>query len=266
MEFSPSCRPQAYSEILEQICDAILRGELRKGDWLPSERQIAAQTGISRTSVREALRILTESGLLEATVGWGGGRRLVSIEMSADLLGSPIDADPRLLREFYEARNILEIAAAQLTALRATDQQIAELEKTVGDMKRLVADNPRDNESYFPIDSHFHRLVVQGAGNSVLFDLYMPIMRKLWLLRDAIDIEEFHSYGLSSMRRLVEAVKARDPQAAAEAMQAHVRPLIELIGQAREGKAAPETLAPQGNPRQQPPLAQETALPADLAQ
>lgn len=241
MEFSQSRSPQAHSEILEQIVDAILRGDLRKGDRLPGERQIAEQTGISRTSVREALRILTEAGMLEVTPGWGGGTRLVSIAIPADLLGARIDTNPALLADFYEARNILEMTAAQLTAQRATPELIADLEQTVHDMELLVAESPRDFERYFPIDNQFHRLVVKGAGNAVLFDLYLPIMRKLWLPRDAIDIQAFHSYGLPSMRELVAAVKAHDPQAAAEAMNKHVQPLIYLLRQARETQT-PEAL------------------------
>jgi len=239
MQFSASKNPQAHTEILEQICDAILRGELRKGDRLPSERQIAEQTGISRTSVRGALRILTDAGLLEVTPGWGGGTRLASIAVPAELLGIRIDADPQLLAEFYEARNILETTAAQLTALRATPELVQELEQTVRDMELLVNENPRDYDSYFPIDSQFHRLVVKGAGNSVLFDMYIPIMRQLWLLKDEIDIEEFHSYGLPSMQQFVEAVKARDPQAAAQAMNNHVRPLMGLMRKAHSLQPVP---------------------------
>jgi GntR family transcriptional repressor for pyruvate dehydrogenase complex len=234
MEFLPSKNLKACNEILEQIYDAILHLELRKDDWLPSERQIAAQTGISRSSVREALLILTEAGLLESTVGWQGGRKLISTALPANLLGNPIGNDPRLLNEFYEARNIIETGAARLTAMRATAGQLAELEEVVREMDRLVAENPHDEEGYFAIDAHFHRLVVQGSGNSVLFELYQPIMRKLWLLRASINTVEFHSYGLPSMHKMAEAVRARDPVAAVEAIQSHVGPLLGLLRQARE--------------------------------
>ena len=62
-------------------------------------------------------------------------------------------------------------------------------------------------------------------------------MRKLWLLKDEIDIEEFHSYRLPSMRQFLEAVRARNPQAAAQAMNNHVRPLMALIRKAHETQA-----------------------------
>ena len=238
MELSPSKSPKAHSEILEQICDAILRGELRKGDWLPSERQIAAQTGISRTSVREALRILTAAGLLEATVGWGGGRRLVSIAMSASLLGSRIDEDPKLLSEFYEARNIIETSAAQLPRCARRRNKLPNLNKS---SRRWISWSPKIRATMrviSPLIPIFTDWSCKARATRSSLSLYLPIMRKLWLLKDAVNIEEFHSYGLPSMRRLVEAVKARDPQAAGEAMQAHVRPLIDLLRHAREDQPA----------------------------
>ena len=171
MEFKNIRNPHAHTEILEQVYDAILRGELRKGDQLPSERQIALQTGLSRTVIREAIGKLTEAGLLQSTSGWGGGTRLTSILITASLLDLPVENEPYQLIEFYEARNIIETAAAELTALRATPDQIRELEETVTAMEKLVEENPYDDEGYFSIDAHFHRLVVKSSGNTTLFDL-----------------------------------------------------------------------------------------------
>jgi GntR family transcriptional repressor for pyruvate dehydrogenase complex len=216
---------------LAQIFDAILRGELRKGDLLPSERQIAMQTGISRSSVREAMRILSEAGMLQATSGWGGGTRLVTLSMPAKLLGLSLEEEISKLLDFYEARNIIETSAAQLTALRATPAQILEMEQVVIDMQKLVMETPNDFETYFAIDSHFHRLVVRSSGNSTLYDLYIPILRKLWLVNDVIEVSELHHYGLPSMIDFVQAVKARNPKAAKEAIETHVQPLMDMIQQ-----------------------------------
>jgi len=236
MKFQTASSPQAYTEITEQISDLILRGELRKGDKLPSERQIALQTGICRTSVREAIKILTEAGMLQVTSGWGGGSRLVNVFIPAHLLGVPIDDDPRLLLEIYEARNIIETAAAQLTALRATPELLLEMEQTVIEMQRLIEENPKDYEAYFLIDTHFHRLVVKGSGNSVFFDMYIPILRRLWQLKDLINLVDMHSYGLLSMQQFVQAVRSKDPKAALAAIEAHIKPLIDLLKQGYENR------------------------------
>lgn len=228
MEFTPVRNPKAHTEIIEQICDAILRGELKKGDMLPSERDIAHQTGISRTVVREAIRTLTDIGMVKTTQGWSGGTQLINIAI-LNLLRDQFGDEPQSLTEFYEVRNVIEIAAAQLTAQRATQDLIEELEETVREMETLLRENPHDYENHFIIDAHFHRLVVKGSGNSLLFDLYIPILRKLWLVKDLIDIEEFHSYDLPSMKQFVQAVKNRDSQAACDAINAHVKPLLDLM-------------------------------------
>jgi len=228
MEFTSVRNPKAHTEIIEQICDAILRGELQKGDMLPPERDIALQTGISRTVVREAIRTLTEIGMVKTTQGWSGGTQLINITI-LNLLGDQIGNEPQALNEFYEVRNVIEIAAAQLTAQRATQGLIEELEETVREMETLLRENPQDYENHFIIDAHFHRLVVKGSGNSLLFDLYIPILRRLWLVKDLIDIEQFHSYDLPSMKQFVQAVKDRNPQAACDAINAHVKPLLDLM-------------------------------------
>lgn len=233
MEFTTVQNPKAHTEIIEQICDAILRGELQKGDMLPPERDIAHQTGISRTVVREAIRTLTDIGMVKTKKGWSGGTQLINIAI-LNLLGDQIGDEPQALIEFYEVRNIIEIAAAQLTAQRATPDLIKELEETVREMDTLLRENPHDYENHFIIDAHFHRLVVKGSGNSLLFDLYIPILRKLWLVKDLIDIEEFHSFDLLSMKQFVQAVKNRDPQAACDAINAHVQPVLELMLRAQD--------------------------------
>ncbi len=229
MKFKNIRTPHAYTEILEQIYDAILRGDLRKGDQLPSERQIALQTGLSRTSVREAIAKLSDAGLLKATSGWGGGTYLTSIQITASLLGVPVKDETYQLIEFYEARNIIETAAAELTALRANPEQIHELEETVTAMEKLVEENPDDDEAYFSIDAHFHRLVVKCSGNSTLFDLYIPILRRLFLTKDLVNVVDLHPYGLPSMKRFVQAVKDRDPERAKQSIQDHVKPLMNMI-------------------------------------
>ena len=170
MKFSEFCDHQAHSEILEQICDAILRGELKKGDWLPPEREIAIQTRLSRTSVREAIKVLSEAGMVRIVPGRVGGTQMVKVSLPARLLGASIGDEREQLLEFYEARTIIETSAAALAAKRATPEQIEELEQVVEDMEKLVEENPEDYSTYLTIDAHFHRLVVQGSGNRVLFD------------------------------------------------------------------------------------------------
>ena len=229
MKFTKAKNLQTYTEILEQVCDAIMRGELRKGDWLPSERQIAADTGISRTNVREAIRALNEAKMVRISPGRSGGTQLISITLPVYMLGTPIENKRQRLLEFYETRNIIESSAALLSAERASPAQIEELEQTLHEMEQLVENNPGDYGSYLAIDAHFHRMVVQCSQNRVLFDTYLPILRKIMLVNDMVEVLEMHPYGLPSMRQFVQAVKDRNPQSAQAAIEAHVKPLINFI-------------------------------------
>ncbi len=229
MKFSEVNDHQAHSEILEQICDAILRGELKKGDWLPSERDIALQTCLSRTSVREAIRVLSEAGMVRIVPGRGGGTQVINASLPAQLLGVPIENEGQRLLEFYEARNIIETSAALLTAARATPEQIEELEQVVAEMEKLVETTPSDYSTYLTIDAHFHRLVVQGSGNRVLFDSYIPILRQVMLVNDMVNVLDLHPYGLPTMQQFLQAVKERNPEEARAAINAHVTPLSNFI-------------------------------------
>ena len=96
-------------------------------------------------------------------------------------------------------------------------------------MEKLVEENPYDDEGYFSIDAHFHRLVVKSSGNTTLFDLYIPILRRLFLNKSLVNVVELHPYGLPSMRAFVQAVKNRDPEQAKEAIQNHVQPLLDML-------------------------------------
>jgi GntR family transcriptional regulator, transcriptional repressor for pyruvate dehydrogenase complex len=229
MKFSNATQHRAHGVVLEQIFDQILRGSLRKGDRLPSEREIAAQMGVSRTSVRAALEILKEAGVVEITTGRRGGARLASESIASILMGIPREMNRRQMTAFYEARNILETSAAALAALRATPAQIEEMERTMKEMEKLVAETPGDNEAYYSIDIHFHRLVVQSAGNEALFDAYIPILRQLLQVISWVNAVDMHAYGLASMQQFVQAVRRRDAQAARAAIEAHVQPLEQFV-------------------------------------
>ena len=226
MEFNPIQNHRAYRAIVDQICDAILRGDLKKGDWLPSERDVSTQTGLSRTSVREALKVLSDAGLVRMKAGGGGGTQIISDSIPAALLGQAIEISRKRLLDFCETRNILELAAAGLAAARATQEQIDQLEQVVEKMVRLVEERPEDRQAYIDIDAEFHRLVMQCSGNEVLLEAYTPVLRQILQISDMVEITEFHVYGLPSMQKFLDAVKRRSPGAAQMAIDTHIQPLV----------------------------------------
>lgn len=225
IEFTSIENRRAYRGIVDRICDAILRGDLQKGDRLPSERDIAAQSGLSRTSVREALKVLSDAGLVRMKTGGGGGTQIVSDSIPSDLLGQAIELSHRRMLEFCETRNVIELAAAGLAAARATPEQLQELEDVVERMQKLVLETPEDRQAYTDIDTDFHRLVLQCAHNEVLLETYTPILRQILQISDMVDVSEFHAYGLPSMQRFLRAVRNRSPLEAQRAIDAHIQPL-----------------------------------------
>lgn len=225
IEFTAIENRRAYRAIVDRICDAILRGDLQKGDRLPSERDIAAQSGLSRTSVREGLKVLSDAGLVRMKTGGGGGTEIINYSIPTDLLGQAIELSRRRLLEFCETRNLIELAAAGLAAARATPELIKEMEAVVARMEKLVMESPEDRQAYTDIDVEFHRLVIQCASNEVLLETYTPILRQILQISDMVEIQEFHAYGLPSMRRFLEAVKHRNPLEAQRAIDAHIQPL-----------------------------------------
>ena len=229
MRFSEVESRRAYRSIVDQIHDAILRGDLREGDWLPSERDIAVQTGLSRSSVREALKVLHDAGLIIMKVGSGGGAQIVNDSIPTELLDKAIEMSHQRLLNLFEVRNILEISAAQLAAARATSAHIQEMERLLGEMENLVRERPEDKVGYTKIDVDFHQVIMKSTGNEVLVDTYTSILRDILPVMDMADLTEMESYGLPTMRDLVNAIKRRDPLAAQMAMYVHVYPLFELV-------------------------------------
>ena len=101
MRFDRAAASRAYRSVVDQVCDAVMSADLHIGDMLPPEREIAAQTGISRTSVREALKVLTDASLVAVKPGGGGGTFVVSDVIPSELLGKAIElSHKRLLRSF----------------------------------------------------------------------------------------------------------------------------------------------------------------------
>ncbi len=164
--FEPVKNQRVSDEILQQIREAVLAGKFQVGDRLPNERTLAEQFAASRTSVREALRGLQQEGVVYTKKGVHGGafvadldHRLVSRSFQTLLQLRKIS-----INHIAEVRLIFEPEAARLAALRATPQDLKELEEVIEKMSSLVeAGNPPHL-----FDLKFHKLVARAADNPIL--------------------------------------------------------------------------------------------------
>src|SRR5579871_1616824 len=209
-----------YEQIVQQIEVSILSGELKPGNQLPSERDLAQQFGVSRTAVREAVKALREKGLVEAYTGRGTfvtNGTSQAIRQSLGLMMKIGQADGAA--HLVEVREILEPEIAALAAERAEEQHLSMMREAVSIMDR----ERRDSDAFIEADLDFHLALAEGADNPVILSLIDSIVGLLreqrmrtFFVEGGPDRGQFHH------KRILAAVEKSDPAAARAAMKAHL--------------------------------------------
>jgi GntR family transcriptional repressor for pyruvate dehydrogenase complex len=210
----------AAEQVVERVRGLLERGELRPGDRLPAERDLARETGVSRSSVRVGLRALSTMGIIHSRHGSGtyvadGPPALESepLQFLAALHGFTRD-------EMFEARRLLEVGVAGLSAERATGEQMAAIAEEVTSMFASL-DAPHD---FLVHDIRFHRAVATASGNPILASLVEMLSnvfyeRRRQTVNRARDLKE----SAEMHRRIYMAIRQRDASAAREAMNRHLQ-------------------------------------------
>jgi DNA-binding FadR family transcriptional regulator len=219
VQFETIRRNAVAHEAIATIKAMIVRGDLRAGQRLPAERELAAQLGVSRPSLREAIRALITLNILESRHGEG---TFVS-SLEPDLLAEPIDfvmqVDDGGIAAVFEARHVLEAGIAALAAERATDLELAELEDYVNG-GRAKLDDP---ESFIVHDIEFHDRLRRAARSPVLSSMLGSISTlAVEMRRRTAQSQAVRARAHADHARMVKTLKARDPEAARLAMIAHL--------------------------------------------
>jgi DNA-binding FadR family transcriptional regulator len=205
---------------IEQIKAMIGEGLLEPGQRLPTERDLATQLGISRSSMREAIRALTVLGVLEARHGSGiyvtqlnAGDLLETFGVVADL-----SRGARLV-ELMEVRRVLESTATALAAARITAEQLAEVELHLAAM--AATDDPEEILSH---DLAFHRAIATAAGNDTMAAILDGLSSRTFRARVWRGYQEEGAFERTGREhaRIHRALVARDPEAARAAAAGHV--------------------------------------------
>ena len=206
-------------QVIEQLKNMILDGQLSPGDRLPAERDLAAAFGVSRASVREAIHSLSTMGILEARVGDGtyvcsGADAAISQLTWAVFLSGGGGESLR------EARRVIEPAIAQMAAERATPEDIASLKKILKNMEASLGDPAKAAE----YDYDFHVALARIAGNEILGGVLIGLQ---WMLRASIhrSLQQDPSRDVvcfSEHRDILKAIEAKDPKKARKAMKQSV--------------------------------------------
>lgn len=217
-------RPKKISEeIVSQIKALISEGELKPGERVPSERELAALLGVSRPSVREAIMVLEAMGLVESRQGGGTFVRSLTESTLMDPLTNLVEKNPRMLHNLAEVRMGLETWSAYLAAKRATDNEIAELRSLVDEMERQAGDGGWDAE----LDTRFHYTITAAAHNTIQLHV-LNTVHGLFHTTIMVALSEFYrKKGYIDMlikhhRTIMERIAARDPEGARQAMTVHL--------------------------------------------
>jgi len=213
---------------------SILDGRLRPGDSLPSERDLASQYEVNRSSVREAMKQLEGWGLVK--IRHGGATRVTDFLLSAGLdllpflveLDGPVD--PSILRELHEIRAMLFGWCAEQAARKADSASIARLDALA---RRLEEANGRPAEAQ-ELDYDFFEALVQITGNRPLL-LLSNVVREVYLRgrRHFLGLYAKDTFDPKHHVRAVDAIRRRDPAAAGAAMRAHAETAVVAAGGAR---------------------------------
>ncbi len=215
-------RPRAFHAIVEQLRDDIFRGRRKPGDRLPPEQVLAEQFKVSRTGVREALRVLEIQGLVQVRHGYGGGVFVADVGV-LPLLGAlqtslqlgQLDVD-----ELYEARVLIEPTVVRLAVERAGGSLAGELDDNIARAHALIA----RGATAFPVNLEFHEVLAQAAGNRILGLVTQALLELLERLHHEYPTNRAVSRrALDDHRRLVDAVRARDGRHAEALMVDHLR-------------------------------------------
>lgn len=208
--------PDRLSVDLERL---ILEGQLAPGERLPAERDLADHLGVSRASIRDALRALENRGLLDRKPG--RGTIVLSPGDSAALAGLVPDAMNELgpeLRDIMELRSIIEPPIAKITASRAKARDIAQLRELVEAMEQDVS-----HERYAELDRAFHQAIASYAHNPLLALITEQIAQQIAPSRaDKYQTKARRAASSAAHRRIFEAIAAGDGDLAEQEARAHV--------------------------------------------
>lgn len=214
----------AYQQVADQLLDLVLSGQLAPGDRFPPEAELASSFGVSRSTVREALRVLASRDLIETTRGTTGGTFVRTIEVRQvreyleTTIGLMSGGDQFSVSEMLEVRDALEVPAARLASVRRDDSHVVELDEAIEREKRT-----RGRGLKFREHRNFHGVIVQASGNAVFELMTEPMFRVLQTkFLDPTVPDSFWRVVDEDHRRIADAIRDRDGDAAAASMHDHL--------------------------------------------
>lgn len=213
-----------YRQIADQIESLIASGEFAAGDRLPPERDLAAKLGVSRATVREAMIALELAGLVDIRIGSG-------IYVTATRKSETAKDDPGPGPfELMDARRAIEAGTAALAASNATAEEIEAIADALAAMRREPAETPDSWEA----DRLFHLNLARATHNALLARTVLELWDwrngPMWTrMRATLYLGKVHDRWILDHEKILDALRRRDPAAAAAAMEAHLAGVKDVL-------------------------------------
>lgn len=223
-------------QVFTKIEQLLKSGAVQPGELLPSERELAAQFGVGRPAVREALKALEMMGVIE--IIHGKGARVLTPDLDAimkPLIASIVLTQSNVLN-LIEVREVVEPQCAAIAATRATAEQLQKLHESLRQMER-AAEIPGE---FAAADYHFHNLVAQATNNPLLIRIYETITALLWDLQQKTAAIPDHQKTLRYHESIYQCIYRRDAPEALSVMKQHIHDTRTRFMNYQTGQAQPQ--------------------------
>ncbi|MDC7226985.1 MAG: FadR/GntR family transcriptional regulator [Spirochaetales bacterium] len=225
-QIKPIKKTTVVEQAIESLYDLVRSQNLKPGDRLPTERDLSEALNISRSSLREAIRVMDMMGIVE--VEHGHGIRLSGLNLSQSIskpLNFLIATDSNMLLELYEFRKLIEVESVKTAALKITDVEIKELKKLYSELKNYQHDRNLGIE----LEIKIHETIAK-AGNKIMSEVIMAIHDVMKVSREStVAAVGVSDHTIKMHGKIIEALENRDPDSAAKYMLSHVESVYSRI-------------------------------------
>lgn len=222
--FEKVARPvRIYQEVADKIEEVILSGQLQEGDRLPSERELALTLDISRRTLREALRLVEQRGLIHIN-NTGTFVKVTTTERLTESLALAVRSQQISWKDIAQYRAVMDGVIAERATQNATSDDIRELESIIAAAESVISGKKLDWSGYFDLDRRLHLTLARMADNRIYDIITRTFLDNLRPYYEAYRTHEaeFCRENLLNMKSIVEAVKRGDVKAARELAEEHV--------------------------------------------
>ncbi|NJN54092.1 MAG: FadR family transcriptional regulator [Anaerolineae bacterium] len=212
-------RPSAVDDVIRMFQEALIRGDLQPGQRLPAEARLGQQLGVGRGTIREAIKMLGAMGVVESRQGDG---TYICDSISPKVINPMLFAvitESRDVKHLYEFRRMVDVGYCVLAAEKATEEDIVHLETLVQEMEDYRESGQRDVERLVEMDFNFHYALLDATQNPLMSKIGHMIMEMFReTIRRSVSTSGGVRWTISQHRRLIEALRTRDPIQVREAV------------------------------------------------